>query len=188
MELIRLKNYPYEIDSEGNVYRIERRSRDGRTLHKMKLKPYKQTNGYLAVLLYYPKQDCYKKWYLHRLVYFAFYGDIPKGLVINHEDCNRENCKLENLSLVTYQGNSRNPLSLERYKAANALDKGKFNRSKMIAAKSPECREKIIKAYLQLKEKYGKVSAWTLLKQTHCNFYRAKRIIAELEAKQENNQ
>ena len=183
-----MKNYPYEIDSDGNVYRIERRGKTGRTLHRKQLKPYKQTNGYLIVLLYSPKLDSYKKWYLHRLVYSAFYGDIPKGLVIAHEDCDKENCKLENLGLVTYQGNSRNPLSLERYKAANALDKGKFDRDKMAAAKSPESREKIIQTYYQLKEEYGKVSAWTLLKQAHCNFYRAKRIIAELEAKQEENQ
>ena len=188
MELIRLKNYPYEIDSDGNVYRIERRGKTGRTLHRMKLKPYKQINGYLIVLLYYPKQDCYKKWYLHRLVYSAFYGDIPKGLVIAHEDCDKENCKLENLRLTTYAGNSRNSLTIQHYKKSNSLDKGKFDRDKMAAAKSPESREMIVQTYYQLKEEYGKVSAWTLLKQAHCNFYRAKKIIEEQEGKDEENQ
>ena len=188
MELIRLKNYPYEIDSDGNIYRIERRGKTGRTLHRMKLKPYKQTNGYLIVLLYSPKQDCYKKWYLHRLVYSAFYGDIPKGLVIAHEDCDKENCKLENLGLVTYKGNSRNPLSLQRYEAANALDKGKFNRDKMAAAKSPECRDMIVQTYYDMMKENGYCSPYLLARTAHCNFYRAKKIIEEVKCKNEENQ
>lgn len=41
---------------------------------------------------------------LHRAVYDAWIG-IPKGLVIDHIDNNRENCNLENLQAITKKEN-----------------------------------------------------------------------------------
>lgn len=39
--------------------------------------------------------------YLHRLVWVAFNGEIPEGLTINHNDENKQNNSVANLSLMT---------------------------------------------------------------------------------------
>lgn len=187
MEPIVLTDYPYEVDSDGNVFRMERKGKRDRTLHRLKITPHRLTNGYLMVKLYNPKANCYKKWYLHRLVYTAFYGDIPKGYEISHVDCDRTNCKLENLVLSTHAANCRNPRSLEHYRAANSLSAGKFNREKMQEAKSPERYKVIVNIYQHLNKIHGKVGIWMLMKSAHCNYYRAKRIIEEQEGKNDVN-
>lgn len=77
-------------------------------------KPVVQKNGYVS--LYLSKNKEKKCFYLHRLVYDAFYGNLPKWdshakgkdrLEINHKDENPLNNRLENLELVTcYQNNN----------------------------------------------------------------------------------
>lgn len=44
---------------------------------------------------------------VHRLVYEAFNGPIPKGLVINHKDEDKTNNSLRNLEAMTHAENSR---------------------------------------------------------------------------------
>ena len=44
---------------------------------------------------------------LHRLVYTLFYGAIPKGLVINHIDGNKQNNSIINLEAITPAENMR---------------------------------------------------------------------------------
>lgn len=39
--------------------------------------------------------------YIHRLVWEAFVGEIPKGYIVHHKDGNRQNNSLSNLKLVT---------------------------------------------------------------------------------------
>lgn len=39
--------------------------------------------------------------YIHRLVWEAFVGEIPKGYIVHHKDGNRQNNSLSNLQLVT---------------------------------------------------------------------------------------
>ena len=70
------------------------------------LKPCK-TNGYLNVCLC---KDGKKGMFLvHRLVYEAFCGPIPKGMVTDHCDgCRANNC-LENLRVCTQKENVNNP-------------------------------------------------------------------------------
>lgn len=48
---------------------------------------------------------------IHRLVYEAFFGEIPNGYFIDHKDGNRANNKLENLSLVSQSDNMKNAMS-----------------------------------------------------------------------------
>jgi hypothetical protein len=61
-----------------------------------------QRNGYIRI-------NCngrYKS--LHRLVWEAFYGEIPEGKLIDHIDGNRANNSLDNLRLVTQSENMLN--------------------------------------------------------------------------------
>ena len=48
---------------------------------------------------------------IHRLVYEAFFGEIPNGYFIDHKDGNRAHNKLENLSLVSQSDNMKNAMS-----------------------------------------------------------------------------
>jgi hypothetical protein len=76
------------------------------------LKPYKAYNGYLLVNLW--KDGKKKNYRIHRLVYEAFVGIIPKWipteksdtkLEINHKDEKRDNNCLWNLELITQRQN-----------------------------------------------------------------------------------
>lgn len=55
--------------------------------------------GYLHVNIH---SRCYL---VHRLVLLAFVGPVPKGLVTNHIDGNKQNNKIENLEITTYTEN-----------------------------------------------------------------------------------
>lgn len=50
----------------------------------------------------------YKQYPLHRLVWIYHFGDIPKGLMIDHIDHDRFNNRIANLRLVTNADNGRN--------------------------------------------------------------------------------
>lgn len=189
MEPILLTDYPYEVHDDGTVYRTERKSRNGKKkLSRLQITPNKTTNGYMVVKLYSPKDDCYKRIYLHRLVYMAFYGEIPEGYEIDHIDGDRRNCMLFNLKAVTHKENCSNEISIERYKIANALDKGKFNREKMLQAKSQENKERLRREYVSMQKKMGSVGVYAFMKSAHCNYYTALRIKAEMEGRNDVNQ
>lgn len=50
-----------------------------------------------------------KSYRVHRLVYKTFIGDIPKNMVIDHIDGNRNNNNINNLRCVTLSENCQNP-------------------------------------------------------------------------------
>lgn len=58
-------------------------------------------NGYIVVNL------CKKTVLVHRAVYSAFYGEIPKGMDINHKNGNRHDNKMGNLEICTRSENIR---------------------------------------------------------------------------------
>ena len=189
MEFKTIDGYPYEIFEDGRVFRSERKSRNGKkTLSRLQISPSKATNGYLMVKLYYPKEDSYRKFYLHRLVYMAFYGEIADKMEVDHIDGDRHNCVLSNLKAVTHKENCTNEVSRERYRKANALDKGKFNRDRMQAAKSPENKERLRREYMSMLKETGSVGVYAFLKSAHCNYYTALRIKAEMEGENDANQ
>ena len=88
----------YLISTDGQVYSLKRD----------KLIEPANKNGikgsYLVVTIYNDKGQ--KKYMLvHRLVFMAHKGMIPKGLQINHKDENKENNCIENLELMTNKEN-----------------------------------------------------------------------------------
>ena len=67
------------------------------------LTPAKNSKGYLRVSLH--KNGKERKLGVHRLVWEAFKGPIPKGMQINHLNEEKTDNHLENLSLVTPKEN-----------------------------------------------------------------------------------
>ena len=189
MEFKTIDGFPYEIYEDSRVFRLERKSRNGKkTLSKLQISPSKATNGYLMVKLYYPKEDNYRKFYLHRLVYMAFYGEIADKMEVDHIDGDRHNCVLSNLQLVTHKENCSNEVSRERYRKANALDKGKFNREKMISAQGKRNYDRLVRTYKKLVKKNGHCGIWMLMNEGHCGYPRAKGIVNEMEGVNDANQ
>lgn len=56
-----------------------------------------------------------RKQYVHRLVWLAFRGEIPKGLSINHIDFNTENNSISNLEAVSHSQNIAHSKRAGRY-------------------------------------------------------------------------
>lgn len=91
----------YEVSDLGNVRSLNY-YRSGKV---RELKPTLYNNGYLHVNLW--KNGKMKKFYIHRLVYEAFRGAIPKGLTVDHVNNVKTDNRLENLQLLTQGDNTR---------------------------------------------------------------------------------
>ena len=181
MECKRLKEFPYyKIYENGEVWRMAHRSACGINLKRMKLTPYKTKNNYLMVSLH-DREGKRKRFYLHRLVYMAFFGDIPKGLEIDHILNDKANCSVSNLRLASHINNCKNPNSIAKYKAANALEKGKYNRERLIAARGEKREEELKELFMVMYQESGKVKIMEFMEKGHCGFYRAARIIREMK-------
>lgn len=73
-----------------------------------------QTNhrGYKYIYLY--KEPKNRNYYVHRLVMYAFIGDMPeKDMVVNHIDEVKDNNNLENLEWVTQSQNALHSITEE---------------------------------------------------------------------------
>ena len=93
--------------------------------YKIVLKPQKNSCGYLFVNLHY--NGNVKKCFIHRLVYEAFNGKIPEGLVVNHIDENKENNRLDNLNLMSQKENINWGTRTQR--VSKSLTNGFFSKS-----------------------------------------------------------
>lgn len=181
-----IKGFPnYEVSDQGEVWKKERKAYDGSILKRKQMKASKGKNGYPMVYLY--DGICKRKqYYLHRLVYETFIGEIPPKYEIDHTDGDRDNNCVSNLRAVTHKENCNNPKSIERYKVANSLDKGKFNREKMIAAKSKKNKERLKREYVVICLRDGHVSVCSFMKQAHCGYETALKVISEMQGKVKN--
>lgn len=80
--------------------------------------------GYRQVVMYKNRKRCYKR--VHRLVYEAFMGPIPKGLIVNHIDGSKDNNSLSNLELIT---NSENIKHFHEYNELKSYDITVYNKA-----------------------------------------------------------
>jgi hypothetical protein len=91
----------YEIDTVGNVFttKISHRlkSKDGKLAVRI------NSTGYHQAALYSDKKR--HQVLVHRLVWEAFNGPIPKDMQIDHIDNNKTNNLLSNLQLLTASDN-----------------------------------------------------------------------------------
>ena len=96
----------YQASNLGNIKSLNYRH----TGKEYFLKPYQVGkgyqvgDGYLVVSLW--KDGIFKQYKVHRLVWMAFNGPIPKGMQINHIDEVKTNNNIVNLSLVTPSENT----------------------------------------------------------------------------------
>ena len=171
-----LKDYPnYKIFEDGTVIRTEHKSKKGRFLKEKKINPHTSKNKYKMLSLH-DKDGKNKQFYLHRLVFEAFFGDIPETFEIDHINGNRADCSIKNLRMCTHKQNCNNPQSIENYKRANARDKGKYDYERL--CKASKVNDDMFKrTYMLLLVKHGSVSVMDLMEEGHCGYPRAMRII-----------
>lgn len=177
----------YEIYADGRIIRRKWKTPKGVNLKRVVLKQTIDKHGYRTVMLM-DNQGKYKRFYVHRLVWTAFMGEIPKGIEIDHIDGRRSGIdengvdanSLQNLRAVTHKQNSNNPCALEKYKRANSLSAGKFDRERLAAAKGKERYEQLKQLYLQLYNDHGKVNVWLMMTQGHCGYPRACKVVAAM--------
>ena len=103
-----IKDYPnYMVSNLGRVKSLGRwvnYKNKGKRLKREKiLKSSVDKIGYMYVGLY--KNGKVKYFKVHRLVAEAFYGEIPKGMQVNHINEIKTDNRLENLNLMTPKEN-----------------------------------------------------------------------------------
>lgn len=90
-----VKGFPdYAVSECGVVYSIK---------GSLKLKHNLNSTGYLRVVLYKDKKP--KQVFVHILVYEAWKGKVPEGLVIDHIDDDKTNPHASNLQAITQSKN-----------------------------------------------------------------------------------
>ena len=106
----------YMISSYGRVKSLGRcidRKCKGKMWKEEKImKPSVNKKGYLLIGLC--KNGVKKMCQVHRLVYEAFYGEIPKGMQVNHINEIKTDNRLENLNLMTPKENTNWGTAIQR--------------------------------------------------------------------------
>lgn len=106
----------YRVSNLGRVKSLERfRKGENDSLASVKeriLKPSINHKGYYQVILC--KQSIKKKYYVHRLVWSAFNGQIPKNMQVNHINEIKSDNRLSNLNLMTAKENCNWGTGIER--------------------------------------------------------------------------
>jgi hypothetical protein len=111
----------YEIDTEGNVYRMK--ASMGATPGKA-LKPSVMRHGYCKVSLC--RDSKRHEYTVHRLVAMTFLGEIPAGMDVCHFDGDRANNRLTNLRVDTRAGNMADSLRMGRHCRGERAHKAKL--------------------------------------------------------------
>lgn len=163
MKSKQIEGFPnYYVTADGDVISYK-------GIKPRKLKPLKttQTRKYLSVILYTEDNNgnkIKKQKYIHRLVYEAFVGEIPKKSEIDHIDADTQNNNLSNLQLLSSAENKRKYLK-EKYKSGTI----KSHRDKIIKLHN---EGKMLK---EIAEEFG------------CSIVTIWRIVHSMEVKKEKN-
>ena len=106
------EKYDRWVSKDGLVYRLNKK-----TGKLVLCKQSKLPKGYTTVGV--PTNGGHKSVLVHRVVWEAFNGDIPKGMQIDHINTIRDDNRLENLRVCSQQENSNNPLTKEHIVESN---------------------------------------------------------------------
>lgn len=116
------QRYNCYVSKEGLIFKIKR---DRLMLaHESYAKP---CSLYHRVSLEDTYDNVRKDVKVHRVVYSAFYGDIPIDMQIDHIDGNKENNSISNLRCVTPKENSNNPSTAWKTKGERNGMFGKYH-------------------------------------------------------------
>lgn len=123
----------YKVSNLGRIMSV----RTGEIMFQ-RAKP--QKKGHLPYLQTLLSKEGKRKFYaVHRLVAAAFYGPIPEGMVVLHDDDDPQNNKLSNLRIGTQAENVREcyekgrmPINIERLKSMS--EKGVEARKRKVIA------------------------------------------------------
>ena len=109
-------NGELEIDDQGRIWRIAKRGWDrwNKAIRLNKCKRVRAEHltplGYLQIRVMVNG----KRYHLgaHRLVYFHFFGPIPKGITVNHKNGKKSDNEPRNLELATYSEQIRHAIKV----------------------------------------------------------------------------
>ena len=110
----------YSVNEDGIIKREEHIAKNKNGYMRIKERVCTQRrsyHGYMRVDL--SKNGKAKRYYVHRIVYEAFMGNIPKGYEINHIDENKSNNNISNLELCTHIQNTNYGTRNERISKNN---------------------------------------------------------------------
>ena len=130
----------YQVGDKGNVRSLLDNHKNKRKEPKLLKQNLKKT-GYYEVCLC---KEQVREWLLvHRLVYAAFIGEIPDGMVVNHKSEIKTENFVENLELLTPKENSnygtRNQRIGQKVAITNKVAlKGNTNGRKQLTLRSKE--------------------------------------------------
>lgn len=110
-----IEDYPgYRVSDEGQVF-------SEKTNKLMKIANH--SDNYKLVCL--TKNGKCKTFLVHRLIYEAFVGAIPKGYEVNYKDEDKSNNRLDNLELLTHRKNMLYGTRVQRVSDSNRKAKGR---------------------------------------------------------------
>lgn len=92
------------VEGYDDLYQVSDLGRIKSLRRNIIMKPSVDGDGYLQIILT-NKSKQRKRFFIHRLVYIVFNGEIPSGYEINHKDENKKNNNISNLELLTKKGN-----------------------------------------------------------------------------------
>lgn len=134
-----VRNYEglYQVSDLGRVKSVSRTVRisEGwcgnkfRVLPERILKGGRVGAGYVSVALC--KEGKIRCKYIHHIVWDAFNGDIPYGLEINHEDGDKSNNTLKNLTVMTHSQNIQHAFDMGLAKVGEATKSSKLTADKV---------------------------------------------------------
>ncbi|AKU43400.1 HNH endonuclease [Bacillus phage Silence] len=110
----------YKISSEGRVMSLKAGK-------ERILKQFPNERGYMRINLM--KKSKLKQVFVHRLVAYAFIGEVKKGYEVNHKNGDKTNNRLENLEIITSSENTLHSCYVlgGLVKAVYMLDKNDFS-------------------------------------------------------------
>lgn len=100
----------FEIDGDGRIWRVGIMRRGVLEPCERRRAEYPATNGYLRIRV--SVNGVRIRVSAHRVVWRYFFGDIPAGMIVDHENRKRSDNRPSNLEPVTQSVNVRRALRL----------------------------------------------------------------------------
>jgi hypothetical protein len=154
-------NGEIEIDSQGRIWRVGKRGWD-RWKKCVCLKKCKRVRaehltpqGYLQIRVMFDKKRIHLG--AHRLVYYHFFGPIPKGMTINHKNGIRADNNPGNIELATYAEQTKHAIDVLGHHSWMRAQNGEANLQAKLTNEAIreiyDLREQIL---LEMKTRHGK--------------------------------